>query len=587
LPEPERRPRFYLLATVGFHLLCLFKIQAVHSRNMAKKKKIPPESRTPERRTPGKGVPIRLRHYEALIFITGAVTLSLEVLASRIMTPYFGVSLYIWAGILSITLIFLALGYQLGGLVSQRRQKEALQLSLLAAPLWAALSIVMATAVYPVVFPFLATINLIIASFLGGIILLALPLVVLSAMNPLLIALARDANPEGDAGAGRVFFISTVGSVAGVVLTAFLMIPHLTNFRALLWMSLGLGLVVAVISLLQEIPGPRKKRLLWGCALVVLLSGVLLAGQRAYFRMLAGMSDIGKNFEVLAEYTSVFGNIKVLEVYPEGQGRKPGRAYLQDGIIQNMVTADGVILDHTGFMMRLVEAYAPQAKNSLVLGVAAGMIPRALHRQGGKVTAVEINPNSLTAATKFFDFDPKGIEVLVEDARTFVRRHNVPAYDLVVTDLFHGDCTPDYLLTVEFFREVKACLQPGGVVIINTYFDPANEAANETILATVGAVFPYLLELRSPSSAGLVESACMVAANVPLDPQVAVNLADQESMPPKDYQTLKAARLVTPAMLKNPRVVSDDHNIFSILFASSQLRYRSQFNKLPPNLLVN
>jgi len=545
---------------------------------MAKKKKIAPES----------GAPIRLKQYEVLIFITGAVTLSLEVLASRIMTPYFGVSLYIWAGILSITLIFLALGYQLGGQISQRRRKEELQLSMLAAPLWAAVSIVVATAVYPVVFPLLATINLIVASFLGGIILLALPLVVLSAMNPLLIALARDARPEGDAGAGRVFFISTVGSVAGVILTAFLMIPHLTNFRALLWLSLGLGLVVAGISLLNEdLPGRRKKRLLCGCALIVLLSGALLAGQRAYFKMLAGMSDIGKNFEVLAEYTSVFGNIKILAVHPEGEGRKPARAYLQDGIIQNMVTADGAVLDHTGFMMRLVEAYAPKAKNSLVLGVAAGMIPRALQRRGGKVTAVEINPNSLTAATEFFDFDPKGIEVHVEDARTFVRRQQRPAYDLVVTDLFHGDCTPDYLLTVEFFREVQACLQPGGVVIINTYFDPANEPANATILATVAAVFPHVLELRSPSSAGLVSSACMVAANVPLSPEVAIKMADRGSMPTKDYQTLKAARVVDRGMLKDSRPVSDDHNIFSILFASSQLRYRSQFNKLPPNLLVN
>ena len=80
-----------------------------------KKKKITEEAQPP-----------RLKQYEALIFITGAVTLSLEVLASRIMTPYFGVSLYIWAGILSITLIFLALGYQLGGQISQRREKDSL-----------------------------------------------------------------------------------------------------------------------------------------------------------------------------------------------------------------------------------------------------------------------------------------------------------------------------------------------------------------------------------------------------------------------------------------------------------------------------
>ncbi len=403
----------------------------------------------------------------------------------------------------------------------------------------------------------------------------------------MLIALDRDANPEGDAGAGRVFFISTVGSVAGVVLTAFVIIPHLTNFRALLWMSLGLGLAVAAVSLLtRDLSGGRRKRLLCGCAVVILLGGSLLAAQRAYFKMLAGLSDIGKNFEVLAEYTSVFGNIKVLEAYPEGQGREPGRAYLQDGIIQNMVTADGTILDHTEFMMRLIDAYAPNAQNSLVLGVAAGMLPRYLQRRGGKVTAVEINPNSLAAATKYFDFDPRGMEVHVEDARTFVRRRQFPAYDLVITDLFNGDCTPDYLLTVEYFRELQNCLQPGGVVIINTYFDPANEKADDTILATVAAVFPAVLELRSPPSQGLVSSACLVASSAPLSPEVALEMADQEPMPKKDYETLKAARLVNRALLKETPV-SDDHNIFSILFAASQLRYRSQFNKLPPNLLVN
>lgn len=79
----------------------------------------------------------------------------------------------------------------------------------------------------------------------------------------------------------------------------------------------------------------------------------------------------------------------------------------------------------------------------------------------------------------------------------------------------------------------------------------------------------------------------MVAANVPLSPEVAINLADRGPMPPKDYQTLKAARLVNREMFKDVQPVTDDHNIFSVIFAASQLRYRSQFNKLPPNLLVN
>jgi len=540
------------------------------------KKNVPPEAVSPG-----------LRSYEVLIFLTGAVTLALEILASRIMTPYFGVSLYIWAGILSITLIFLALGYHLGGLISQRREKEALPHLMLAAPLAAAFAIVLATVLYPVLFPRLATVNLVLASFLGGTLLLSLPLVVLSAMNPLLIALGRDARSSGDAGAGRVFFISTVGSVAGVVITAFLVIPHLTNFRALLWLSLGLGLVVALLTCLsREISRPLKKRLLSGCAVVVLMGGGLLVGQHAYFRLLAGMSDIGKNFELLAEYTSVFGNIKVVEARPENPQRKPALAYLQDGIIQNLVTTDGVVLDHTGFICRLISLYAPAGRHSLVLGMAAGMIPRYLYQQGGKVTAVEINPNSLEAATKFFHFNPREVDFHQEDARTFVRRHP-DSYDLVVADLFQGDCTPDYLLTQEFFQEVRACLRPSGVVIINTWFDPANEKVNDTILATVAAAFPHLLEFLSPSSAGLISSVCLVAASVPLSPQPAIELADRQALPPKDYATLKAARVVHRQSLKGIQPVSDDHNIFSILFAGSQLRYRSQLNQLPPNLLVN
>jgi predicted membrane-bound spermidine synthase len=551
---------------------------------MAKKQKTGKEKSPPP---PERAAPDRTRQYEALIFFTGAVTLALEVLASRIMTPYFGVSLYIWAGILSITLIFLALGYQIGGQISRSREKEGLQVLLLAAPLLGALAVVLATAVYPAVFPLLTTINLILASFLGGTILLALPLVVLSAMNPLLIAYARDSRAGGDAGAGRIFFISTVGSVAGVLLTAFLIIPYLTNFRALLWLSLGLGLLAGGLALVNgEISGRLKRVLLGGCVLVALLSAGLLAGQRAYFRLLAGLSDIGKNFEVLAEYTSVFGNIKVLAVRPENPERPSATAYLQDGIIQNMVTADGAVLDHTEFMIRLSQTYAPEAQNALVLGMAAGIIPQHLQRRGLKVTAVEINPNSLQAAQEYFNFDARAVEVHIEDARTFVRRHP-GAYDLVVSDLFHGDCTPDYLLTLEFFRELRACLRPEGVVIINTYFDPNNETANETIMATVVAAFPHTLELRSPSSAGLVSSACLLAANRPLDPEVAIASADPGSMPSKDYQTLKAARRVDVEKLKNIPPVTDDRNIFSILFAGSQLRYRSQFNQLPPNLLVN
>ena len=153
-----------------------------------------------------------------LIFLTGAVVLALEVLASRIMTPYFGVSLYIWAGILSTTLTFLAAGYYLGSRLSAGKDhKENVQTFFLL-PIISAASLAISAALYPFLFPFLGQANLVLGSFVASAVLLALPLVCLSAMNPVLISLRIKMIRVGvgDGGAGQVFFVSTVGSVFGV-----------------------------------------------------------------------------------------------------------------------------------------------------------------------------------------------------------------------------------------------------------------------------------------------------------------------------------------------------------------------------------
>lgn len=65
--------------------------------------------------------------HQAILLGTGAAALALELLASRVLTPYFGVSLYIWAGVLSITLIFLALGYRVGGVLADLGSEERLE----------------------------------------------------------------------------------------------------------------------------------------------------------------------------------------------------------------------------------------------------------------------------------------------------------------------------------------------------------------------------------------------------------------------------------------------------------------------------
>ncbi|MGH6928357.1 MAG: fused MFS/spermidine synthase, partial [Dongiaceae bacterium] len=333
--------------------------------------------------------------YYVIIFITGAGTLALEVLASRVLTPYFGVSLYIWSSILSITLTFLAVGYYGGGWMARRLESSRLPASFFGAPAVSALAIVAACLIYPWMFPWLAGIDLVLGSILAATVLLAVPLVVLSAMNPLLVAIRPQVG--ADAGAGGVFFVSTLGSVAGVVVTAFLLIPHMTNFRALLLLAIILGALP-----LAGAPSAGVQRQRVGLIAAAAVSLVLAAGLFAL-----APTYLGKDRDVLAgdyrftlraEYSSVFGNLKVVEFADREDSSRSLELFLTDGLVQNRLLPDGRSYSEYTYMLEaLSSAYAPEARTALVLGLGAGVVPRALAAGGVTVDAVEINPDMVAA----------------------------------------------------------------------------------------------------------------------------------------------------------------------------------------------
>ena len=104
--------------------------------------------------------------YLYLIFVTGGVVLSLELITSRVLAPFFGVSLYIWTAILSITLTFLALGYQFGGWLTAKVEEKYHDALLLSIPILSSLFVFLSCLLYPVIFPKLSDTGLILGSFI-------------------------------------------------------------------------------------------------------------------------------------------------------------------------------------------------------------------------------------------------------------------------------------------------------------------------------------------------------------------------------------------------------------------------------------
>ncbi|HKA42743.1 MAG TPA: fused MFS/spermidine synthase [Burkholderiales bacterium] len=534
--------------------------------------------------------------FYAILFVSGGAVLALELLASRIMTPYFGVSLYIWTGILSITLVALALGYWAGGKLAAQRlvgttRAERLAQYFTVMPAVAGFAVIAACLVYPYLFAALAAFDLVAGAFIACLVLLFLPLASASAMNPLLVAymLARGGRLTGDAGAGKVFFASTLGSVAGVVITAFALIPYVSNFSAALIVALFLALLSLAAATWSPVPLAARKKLSIAAGAAALLATVLLWQAEAYTGRMWPAAYNGASWRIEASFRSLFGTVKVLRTEADPQTKQFTRIYFQDGLIQNTVASDGRSLSfYTYALEALALSYRPQFTSALVLGLGAGIVPMRLAKRGAAVEVVEIDPASLAAARRIFGYELFRAAVHLEDARTFLRGC-IRSYDVIVVDLFHGDGTPDYLVTRNFFRDLKGCLAPNGVAVFNTFADLERPAAYAHLLTTLRAELPHIVVYRPDWPGAVQVNSFIVASANPLRSPERPRLTD---IPLRHdsvlAEMLERPQALTRELLGRGQVVTDARSAAAYDIAQSQIRYRKSIvESVPPAFLVN
>jgi len=535
----------------------------------------------------------------AIIFATGGAILALELLASRIMTPYFGVSIYIWTGILSITLIALAAGYWAGGQVTHSSRKPSIDRLLqwyLAQPAWAGLAIVAACLVYPYAFHSLANFDLVIGAFVACMVLLFLPLLTTSAMNPLLVAIMTQATSRDgaalqqlDAGSGRVFFVSTVGSVAGVVVTAFVLMPYLSNYNAVLAVAVVLSLLSLAGALRPPAPVANRKRLLVIATVATMASVGLFAGSDHYIDRMWPARYSGSDWQKQAEYGSLFGTVKILSGPVEAAPDDRLRIYFQDGLVQNTLDAQNRSQSFFTYALEgLSQAYRPQGAQALVLGIGAGVVPMALARHGVDVTAVEIDPVSFQVAQQHFGFDTAQVRAIQADARTYLRSCN-GGFDTIIVDLFHGDGIPEYLITRDFFRDLRACLKPDGVAVFNTFVDLDRPSVHAHFLVTLHSELREIVVYRPQAEGSRHLNSFVVASAARLTPPAPVALKNAPVHHARTlYTMLENPNKLDPETLRRGSIVTDASNMIALDIAEAQMSYRRLvIENVPAAFLLN
>ncbi|HIA35279.1 MAG TPA: hypothetical protein EYN89_00735, partial [Flavobacteriales bacterium] len=139
-----------------------------------------------------------------LAFAEGASVMALEILVAKMVAPLYGASLYVWASIIGVTLSALAIGYFIGGRISEKHSRVHTLLLLLFA---VSLLMALLPAVAPGIISSMTNYSIRSASLLASLILAGLPMLLLGMTPPLIISILTNAVEDSGKTAGRIYAV--------------------------------------------------------------------------------------------------------------------------------------------------------------------------------------------------------------------------------------------------------------------------------------------------------------------------------------------------------------------------------------------
>jgi len=424
---------------------------------------------------------------EAVVFICGALLMALEIMGGRLLTPYYGNTVYVWGSVIGIFLLSLSLGYYLGGKLADRKPSY----SALAAVLMVVGLFIMAVPfVYKSVTELFNAFPRMFAPIFSVIALFLIPSLLLGMVSPFAIKLkARDIRKIGKL-SGNLYALSTMGSVIGTFLATFVLIlffPTKTLFLCLGAVSL---LVAATLS---------KKRL--AMALLLLAIIVVLYSAAPSPTPVIALSNLSSNYSIIplpgerAVFESLYGEISVEDTLAGTRTLSINGGEMSEMDMKNedRVLPAWLYID----CMQIPFAINPEIKSVLNMGLGAGQYQRKIYRYYGVDSeTVEINDKVLEAAQTYFNLTlTDRFRVYIDDARAYLQNTD-KKYDLIAIDVFHFDPAlgyeiPFHLATREFFELVKIHLNNGGVLVMNFATSP-NSRFLQSEYKTIGSVFNSL-----------------------------------------------------------------------------------------------
>lgn len=432
------------------------------------------------------------RYLYFAVFASGMTTLAVEITASRLLGSVFGTSNLVWASIIGLILIYLAVGYFIGGWWADRSPYPRTMYQIMA---WGAFSAGLVPLIARPVLRLAADafdtlqLGILLGSFAAVVLLFTVPVTLLGMISPFAIRLSINDMQRAGNTAGRIYAISTLGSFVGTFLPVLLFIPLVGTTLTFVLFSEFL-LIVALIGLGLSSGWRRAAIYIWMPILLAILAVVTVN------------RPIKSSTGQIYETESAYNYIQVLEQ----NGYRMLRLNEGQGIHSAWHPTE---LNYYGPWEQFLAApffnpppYAPEkVQNMAIIGLAAGTLARQATEVFGPIAidGFEIDPKIIEVGREYFDMNQPNLHPIVEDGRWGLDK-SAEKYSVIAVDAYRPPYIPWHLTTQEFFQEVYDHLDEDGVMVLNVGRSPNEHKLLDGLVGTIRTVFPSVYVMDIPET---------------------------------------------------------------------------------------
>jgi predicted membrane-bound spermidine synthase len=484
------------------------------------------------------------------VFISGMTTLAAELAAARLIGNVFGTSNIVWATIIGLILIYLTVGYFLGGKWADANPNPAALYRVLA---WGAFTLGLVPYIAgPVLrsaasaFEFLQ-VGILGASFIVVLVLFSVPITLLGTISPFAIRLSVDNPAHAGQISGQIYAISTLGSFIGTFLPTLVTIPAIGTKNTFLLFSMTL-LIVALIGLARFADRRAILRHAWMPILLILAAWIS--------RQQSIKSSMGQIYETESAYNYIqvqqrngFTELRL----NEGQG------------VHSIYHPDTLQYDGPWDQFLVSPYFYENRKPSdvrriAIVGLAAGTAARQMTAVYGDIPidGFEIDPKIVEVGQQYFGMTMPNLKVYVGDGRLGLEQSPY-AYDIIAVDAYRPPYIPPHMTTREFFEICASHLADDGVLAINTASVPDDRRLINGLATTMGTIFPSIYTMDIPSTLNTMIFATKQETNPDNFAANLVALAQDSSVHPLLINTMHVTSANLKSGYETTQVFTDDH----------------------------